>query len=110
MALDRIFSIVLRLGELAFAAIVAGVTGHFLHESNASSWSLGRLIYTEVVAALSLFFALIWLIPFSATFVHWPIDLVLSLCWWAVFGLLVDVSFYPPPSYQLTHLVTISVC
>ncbi|KAI9900020.1 hypothetical protein N3K66_004282 [Trichothecium roseum] len=90
MALDRILSVVLRLGELAFAAIVAGVTGHFLHQSHAGSWSLGRLIYAEVVAALSLFFALIWLVPFSATFVHWPIDLILSLCWWAVFGLLVD--------------------
>lgn len=92
MALDRIVSIILRAGELAFAAIVAGVNGDYLHKTNGSAWSMGRFIYTEVVAALSIFFALIWLFPFSGTFIHWPMDLVLSACWWASFGLLVNVS------------------
>lgn len=96
MALDRIVSLVLRVAELAFAAIVAGVNGEFLHESRADSWTLGRSIYAEVVAGISIFLALIWLIPFSSTFIHWPIDLVISICWWAVFGLLVDVSFPRP--------------
>ncbi|GJN70818.1 hypothetical protein PLICBS_004878 [Purpureocillium lilacinum] len=91
MALDRIVSMVLRAVELAFAAIVAGVTGEYLHKSNASSWDLGRFIYTEVVAALSIFFALIWLVPFSSTFIHWPVDLFMSVLWWASFGLLVDL-------------------
>ncbi|KAI6780985.1 uncharacterized protein J7T54_003127 [Emericellopsis cladophorae] len=90
MALDRIVSLVLRAAELAFAAIVAGINGHFLHQSSGSSWALGRYIYTEVVAALSIFLALIWLVPFSYTFTNWPIDIIISLCWWAAFGLLVD--------------------
>jgi hypothetical protein len=93
MALDRIVNIVLRAAELVFAAIVAGVTGEHLHNfRHASSWSQGRFIYTEVVAALSIFFSLLWLVPFSWSFVHWPVDIILSLCWWAAFGLLVNVS------------------
>jgi preprotein translocase subunit SecG len=90
MALDRIVSLVLRAAELAFAAIVAGINGEFLHKSNADSWALGRNIYTEVVAALAIFFALIWLVPFSATFTHWPLDILISILWWVAFGLLVD--------------------
>ncbi|KAK7413397.1 hypothetical protein QQX98_007699 [Neonectria punicea] len=91
MALDRIVSMALRAAELVFAAIVAGVTGEYLHKSNASSWDLGRFIYTEVVAALSMLFALIWLIPFSGTFIHWPMDIFISILWWVSFGLLVDL-------------------
>lgn len=92
MALDRIVSMALRAAELVFAAIVAGVTGEYLHRSHASSWDLGRFIYTEVVAALSILFALLWLIPFSGTFIHWPMDIFISILWWVSFGLLVDVS------------------
>lgn len=92
MALDRIINIVLRAAELVFATIVAGVTGQHLHQyRHASNWSQGRWIYTEVIAALSMFFSLIWLIPFSWSFVHWPVDIILSLCWWAAFGLLVNM-------------------
>ncbi|KAH6899933.1 integral membrane protein [Thelonectria olida] len=91
MALDRIVSMGLRAAELVFAAIVAGVTGDYLHHTNASSWNLGRFIYTEVVAGLSIFLALIWLIPFSSTFIHWPMDIFMSILWWVVFGLLVDL-------------------
>lgn len=91
MALDRIVSLVLRAAELVFAAIVAGVTGEYLHRSNASSWELGRFIYTEVVAGISIFLALIWLFPFSGTFIHWPVDIFVSILWWAVFGLLANV-------------------
>lgn len=55
-----------------------------------SSWFLGRFIYTEVVAGLSILFAVIWLFPFSGSFIHWPTDLVLSVCWFAAFGLIVN--------------------
>ncbi|KAI5462474.1 membrane-associating domain-containing protein [Mariannaea sp. PMI_226] len=92
MALDRLVSMALRAAELVFAAIVAGVTGDYLHKSrHASSWDLGRFIYTEVVAAISIFLALIWLIPFSGTFIHWPADIFISILWWVSFGLLVDL-------------------
>ncbi|KAF5530548.1 integral membrane protein [Fusarium mexicanum] len=92
MALDRVVSLILRAAELVFAAIVAGVNGEYLHNARgASSWQLGRFIYTEVVAALGMLFSLLLLIPFSSTFVHWPLDIFMSINWWIVFGLLVDL-------------------
>jgi len=91
--LDDIFSMGLRIGELAFAAVVAGITGAYLQsvndESNSDATKI-RFIYTEVVAALSLLLALLWLFPFSGTFVHWPIDLLLFVCWIVAFALLVN--------------------
>jgi len=91
MILADLFSIILRLAELAFAAIVAGLTGVYLHaHKGASSWSLGRFIYTEIVAGLSILFAIIWLFPFSGSFIHWPTDFIISIMWFVAFGLMVD--------------------
>ncbi|KAK4190702.1 CASP-like protein UU5 [Podospora australis] len=91
MALAEILSIILRLAELAFAAVVAGLNGDFLHASRgASSWDLARHIYTEVVAGLSILFAIVWLFPFSGSFIHYPADFFLSILWFIAFGLLVD--------------------
>jgi len=92
MILSDILSLLLRLGELAFAAIVAGITGSYLHAAQgASAWDLGRFIYTEVVAGLSILLAIIWLFPFSGSFIHWPVDFIISVAWWVSFGLLVNL-------------------
>lgn len=93
MAFERLANIVLRLAQLVFSAIVAGITGWYLHKSDkagASSWDMGRFIYTEVVAALSILVSLLWLLPFSSAFVHWPFDIFMSINWFVAFGLLVD--------------------
>lgn len=91
MAASSIVSIMLRASELACAAIVAGVNGYLLDNyHNVSAWSLGRFIYVEVVAAFAILFSLIWLIPFAYGFIAWPLDVIISLCWWAAFGLLIN--------------------
>ncbi|KAL7622789.1 hypothetical protein AAE478_006468 [Parahypoxylon ruwenzoriense] len=91
MVLTGIFSMILRLAELAFAAIVAGINGEYLHAvEHTNSWVHGRFIYTEVVAGIALFFSIIWLFPFAGSFVHWPVDLIISICWFVAFGLLVN--------------------
>ncbi|KAH7025948.1 uncharacterized protein B0I36DRAFT_151502 [Microdochium trichocladiopsis] len=93
MAFAEIAGMILRAAELAFAAIVAGINGSYLHDMdrlNVDSWYLSRFIYTEVVAGISIFFALIWLIPFSGSFIHYPFDLLVSILWFAVFGLIVN--------------------
>lgn len=91
MGIERIVVFAIRVAELAFAAVVAGVNGEFLHHSQGvDSWTIGRQIYAEVIAGISIFFALIWLVPFSSSMTNWPLDVVISLCWWAAFGLLVD--------------------
>ena len=102
MILTDLASMILRLAELVFATIVAAVNGQYLHTISDSTthWQQARFIYTEVVAGLGIFFALIWLIPFSGSFVHWPMDLFISACWFAAFGVLVNVSV---PRH---HLVT----
>ncbi|KAI0179340.1 marvel domain-containing protein [Hypoxylon sp. FL1284] len=91
MILTDIFSMILRLAELAFAAIVAGINGEYLHAvRHADSWAQGRFIYTEVVAGIAIFLSIIWLIPFAGSFVHWPVDIIISICWFVAFGLLVN--------------------
>ncbi|KAJ5958490.1 uncharacterized protein N7479_005640 [Penicillium vulpinum] len=93
--ISRLASIILRIAEIAFAAVVAGVIGHYLAQVNNSSpdvdWSpQARWIYTEVIAGLSILLGLIWLIPFSSGFFSWPMDIIISLAWFAAFGVLVD--------------------
>lgn len=62
-----------------------------------------------MIAGLSILLALIWLIPFSSGFFHWPstcfyheiyifegiltlslVDILISFAWFAAFGILVD--------------------
>ena len=91
MILTDLISMILRLAELAFAAIVLGITSHYLHVTKGvSAWNQGRFIYTDVVAGLSVVLAIIWLFPFSGSFIHWPADLFISIMWFVSFGLLVN--------------------
>ncbi|KAI3342481.1 membrane-associating domain-containing protein [Ustulina deusta] len=91
MVLTSLVSIILRVAELVFATIVAGINGYYLHAvRHTSSWSQGRFIYAEVVAGIAIFFSLIWLIPFSGSFIHWPVDFLISVTWFIAFGLLVS--------------------
>jgi hypothetical protein len=101
MALDRIVSFILRLAELVFAAIVAGLNGEYLHHTQGSSWAQSRFIYAEVVAGLSIFLAIVWLFPFSGSFIHWPVDLIISIAWFVAFGLIVNVSSPTPLPLRL---------
>jgi hypothetical protein len=104
MAIERILGMVLRAAELVFAVIVLALTSEYIHKTNdvVSDWDLGRHIYTDVVAALATLLALLWLLPFSSAFIHWPVDIFISILWFVSFGLLVDVSAAPPaiPSRQ----------
>ena len=71
--------------------MVAGIIGSYLHGySHTHSWPGGRFIYSEVIAGLSILLALVWLLPLTNNFHHWPTDIILSLAWFAVFGLLVN--------------------
>ncbi|KAK4144280.1 uncharacterized protein C8A04DRAFT_36743 [Dichotomopilus funicola] len=93
MQLIDIFTLLVRLAELAFAAVVAGLNGEYLRATRATdSWLLGRQIYTEVIAVFAMVTALFFLIPLQAYahILRWPADLVLSAAWFVAFGLLVD--------------------
>ena len=48
------------------------------------------MIYTEIVAAFATLLSLIWLVPFTWTFLHYPIEFFISIMWFASFGALYD--------------------
>jgi len=89
--ITRLVSVIFRVGEVAFAAVVAGVIGSYLHDFDSSQGTPeGRWIYTEVIAGISILLALLWLIPFSGGFISWPFDFLISMAWFAAFGVLVN--------------------
>ncbi|KAJ5759940.1 hypothetical protein N7520_007096 [Penicillium odoratum] len=89
--ISRLLSIPLRIAEIAFAAVVAGIIGHYLASFDSiDPWPQARWIYTEVISGLSILLGLIWLIPFSSGFFAWPFDVLISFAWFAAFGILVD--------------------
>jgi hypothetical protein len=89
--LSRLVSMVLRFAELVCASVVAGIIGSYLDSyDDANTWPEKRFIYTETIAGLSILLSLIWLLPFTGGFLHWPIDLIISAAWFAAFGLLVN--------------------
>lgn len=90
VVLQDLISIILRVGEFVFACVVAGLTGDFLHEIRHGHGGKGRFIYTEVIAALSILLSLLWLLPFAGGFIHWPVDLLLSVAWFAAFAAIVN--------------------
>jgi len=62
---------------------------HAYHEST-NTWPQGRFFYTEIVAAISIFMALFWLIPTATSFLHYLADFALFVLWMVAFGLLVN--------------------
>jgi hypothetical protein len=91
MILADILSLCLRVGELAFSATVAGLTGHYLHQTKGSSaWNKKRFIYTEVIAAIGIVFSLLFLLPFATSFIHWPMDFLLFAGFMIAFGLMAN--------------------
>ncbi|EEH42512.1 uncharacterized protein PADG_07332 [Paracoccidioides brasiliensis Pb18] len=89
--ISRMVSVVLRIGEIGFAAVVAGIIGHDVARTdNFPGFPLGRWIYALVVSGISMLLGLIWLIPFSASFVLWIADLIISCAWFSVFAVLVN--------------------
>ncbi|PGH03122.1 hypothetical protein AJ79_07449 [Helicocarpus griseus UAMH5409] len=88
---SRLVSIILRIGEIGFAAVVAGIIGNDLAVfDDPGEFPEARWIYTIVIAAISILLGILWLVPFAETFALWPGDLLTSFAWFASFGILVD--------------------
>lgn len=87
MIVSRVVSIFLRFGQFVCAAVVLGLVAHFLDQRNKYGIGpLGRSIYTIVIASISVLFSLVWLIPTTASMLHYPFDLLMSAAWFAAFG------------------------
>jgi hypothetical protein len=71
--------------------VVVGIVGYFLHyyEDNAAYPNV-RLVYTEVVAALSMLCSILWIAFSTAESCSIGPDLFVSLAWFAAFGSLME--------------------
>lgn len=97
---SKVISVLLRFGELASATIVAGILGRYLFLlADANAHANSRIVYTEVIAGLSILFSLILFLPFKFSFYCFVLDFVLIICWMVAFGLLFTVSYILPTSY-----------
>ncbi|KAK7433057.1 hypothetical protein QQZ08_000530 [Neonectria magnoliae] len=69
----------LRGAQLICAVVLIGVATHYVKDSDTSIGHRSRFIFTDVAAALSAFFAFIWILPFSSNHMNWSIDLFIAL-------------------------------
>jgi len=86
-------SVILRLIELASATIVVGILGRYLSILADANVDAGpRIIYSEVIAGISLFFSLILLPPLRYSFYFFALDFSLFICWIVAFALLCNLT------------------
>jgi hypothetical protein len=89
---SQITSVVFRSIELISASIIAGLVGAYLHYvSDAGAEANGRMVYTMVIAGISIFFSIVFMPPLKYSFYGFPLDFALFICWMVAFGLLDNV-------------------
>ena len=89
----RVVSVILRVGELISASIVCGIMGRYLNlREDANAPYSSRLVYTVTLAAISIICSLVLLPPFKYSYMAFPFDYALFICWMVCFGLLTGVS------------------
>jgi len=89
----RVCSVILRFGELTSAAIVAGILGRYLSLlNNANAPANSRIVYTEVMAGISILLAIILGPPLKYSFYCFGLDFALFICWMVAFGLLCNLT------------------
>jgi hypothetical protein len=75
MIVSRLVSLVLRIAQFVFAAIVLGLTSYFLYErSRYNVGPFGRVVFAVIWASLSVIFAIIWAIPTSSSMTGYVSD------------------------------------
>jgi hypothetical protein len=91
MILSRLLYFFFRFAEFVCGVVVLGIVGHFIHQyRHGSGGPITREIYAEVVAGITTFFSLIWLLPFTWNFLHYPLDFLFSAAWFGAFAALVN--------------------
>ncbi|KAF2201103.1 hypothetical protein GQ43DRAFT_440925 [Delitschia confertaspora ATCC 74209] len=90
--MTRMTSLFLRFSQLVSAAVVLGLMAHFLRQRyryGVNGGPEGREVYSLALAALSIPFALYWMLHAARHTLHYPFDLIMSGAWFAAFGVLV---------------------
>jgi hypothetical protein len=72
--------------NLTFQTLL-GLIGHFLFRYDEDGEGPhGRMIFAECVAAVSTLLSLVWLVPFTWTFMHYPLDFLMAAAWFGSFA------------------------
>ena len=72
-------------------ATIAGLIGTYIsNNKNDTTTPQTQFYYTVAVAAISMFLALLWLIPFAWSLVHYPTDTLILILWVIVYILMVN--------------------
>lgn len=88
----KIVTMALRIAQLICAVIIIAIASEYMAGlKDQDAGHLSRFIFTDVVAAISLFLAFIWLIPFSSNHMNWHLDYILVLLSGAAAGWLIYV-------------------
>jgi hypothetical protein len=91
MILSRLLSLILRFAEFVSAAVVLGIDAHFLHVHHQTNYGpFGREVYIIILSVLALILSLVWMLPTRSAMLHVPADIIISLGWFAAFGVLVN--------------------
>jgi hypothetical protein len=92
MIISRLISMTLRFAQSVCAAVVLAITSYLLYHQQHKdhSGSYGRLIYSTIIAIVSIIASLIWLLPTTSHIVNVVGDVLFCSAWCAVFGLLQD--------------------
>lgn len=89
MIFSRLLSLILRVAQFVFAAVVLGLTAYFMHERTRQGVGpFGRTIFSIIWSSLSILFSTIWMIPTKSTMASYGSDLGTSFP---------PSTFYPPP-------------
>jgi len=90
---SKFVSVFLRGGQLISSIIILGILGYFLSlVSDANIYADSRIVYTVVVASISAFLSLILLLPFTYSFLAFPVDFILAILWLVAFCLMEAVG------------------
>jgi len=91
---SKVFSVILRLGELCSSIIVVALLSRFFYLTHLGPDGSvhGRLIYAEVISCLEIISAIILVFPYKYSFYAWPLDAIFFVCSIVAFGLLAELN------------------
>lgn len=91
----RIITMLLRLAQLACACIVMGILARFCYQLTvAQATANSRLVYTLVIAGITIVYSVLFCAPFNILSISFPFDFVLFVTWLVAFCLLADQSHH----------------
>lgn len=96
--ISRVLSTLARFLALASSVIVAGLLGRFVHHLRRFGYSGGsKVIYVLSLSGISIFFALLFLVPLKFQFWAFPFDFAMFVMWIVAFALLTNVRLSSHP-------------